>query len=99
MSFAAHVSSPLLWYNIDGSQIVYKVVNRADNPEPGGEHFEFPSLQVIKYAGDGKGASGDDWWTGQEMKLFNQRSPPPRQRPGATARPRPPRPPACRAVD
>src|SRR6204780_6013906 len=73
MSFAGHVYSPLLWYNIDGSQVVYKVVNRADNPEPGGEHFEFPSLQVIQYAGDGKFASEDDWWTVQEMKLLNQR--------------------------
>ena len=36
MSFAPHVYSPLVWYNLDGSQIVYKVVNRADNPEPGG---------------------------------------------------------------
>jgi hypothetical protein len=25
----------------------YKVVNRADNPEPGGAPVEFPSLQVI----------------------------------------------------
>ena len=32
MSFAPHVYSPLVWYNIDGDQIVYKVVNRADNP-------------------------------------------------------------------
>ena len=86
MSFAAHVYSPLLWYNIDGSQIVYKVVNRADNPEPGGEHFEFPSLQVIKYAGDGKWASEDDWWTVQEMKLFNQRYAAARERAGDKAR-------------
>jgi hypothetical protein len=86
MSFAAHVYSPLLWYNIDGSQIVYKVVNRADNPEPGGEHFEFPSLQVIRYAGDGKWASEDDWWTVQEMKLFNQRYAAARERAGDNAR-------------
>jgi len=86
MSFAAHVYSPLLWYNIDGSQIVYKVVNRADNPEPGGEHFEFPSLQVIRYAGDGKWASEDDWWTVQEMKLFNQRYGAAREQAGDKAR-------------
>ena len=86
MSFAAHVYSPLVWYNIDGAQIVYKVVNRADNPEPGGEHFEFPSLQVIQYAGDGKWASEDDWWTVQEMKLFNQRYAAARERAGDKAR-------------
>ena len=85
MSFASHVYSPLLWYNIDGPHIVYKVVNRADNPEPGGEHFEFPSLQVIKYAGDGMGERGllvDR----AEMKLFNQRFPAARERAGDKAR-------------
>jgi len=86
MSFAAHVYSPLVWYNITGDRIVYKVVNRADNPEPGGEPIEFPSLQVIKYAGDGKWASEDDWWTVQEMKLFNQRYQAARERAGANAR-------------
>lgn len=72
MSFAPHVYSPLVWYNIDGDQIVYKVVNRADNPEPGGPPIEFPSLQVIRYAGDGKWASEEDWWILREMKLFNE---------------------------
>jgi ketosteroid isomerase-like protein len=72
MGFAPHVYSPLVWYNIDGSQIVYKVVNRADNPEPGGEPFEFPSLQVIQYAGDGKWSSEEDWWIMKDMKRFNE---------------------------
>ncbi len=62
MSFAPHVYSPLVWYNVDGSQIVYKVVNRADNPEPGKPPIEFPSLQIITYAGDGRWASEEDWW-------------------------------------
>ncbi|GAB2982969.1 nuclear transport factor 2 family protein [Amycolatopsis acidiphila] len=73
MSFAAHVYSPLVWYVIDGSRVVYEVVNRADSPEPGGEPIDFPSLQVIRYAGDGKFSSEEDWWTVAEMKLFNQR--------------------------
>lgn len=73
MSFASHVYSPLVWYNLDGDQIVYKVFNRADNPEPGGPPIEFPSLQVIRYAGDGKWASEEDWWVLREMKLFNER--------------------------
>ncbi len=71
MSYASHVYSPLAWYNIDGDQIVYKVVNRADNPAPGGPPIEFPSLQVIRYAGDGKWASEEDWWIMREMKAFN----------------------------
>ncbi|MGD0700766.1 MAG: nuclear transport factor 2 family protein [Trebonia sp.] len=86
MSFAAHVYSPLVWYNIDGAQVVYKVVNRADNPEPGEAPIEFPSLQVIRYAGDGQWASEDDWWTVAEMRLFNQRYQAARARAGDKAR-------------
>jgi hypothetical protein len=70
MSYASFVYSPLVWYNIDGSHVVYKVINRADNPEPGEPPFECPSLQVIQYAGDGKWASEDDWWTTREMRLL-----------------------------
>jgi SnoaL-like protein len=72
MSFAPHVYSVLVWYNIDGDHIVYKVLNRADNPAPGAPPIEFPSLQIIRYAGDGKWASEEDWWILREMKLFNE---------------------------
>ena len=72
MSFASHVYSVLDWYNIDSAQIVYKVLNRADNPEPGGAPLQFPSLQIIQYAGDGKWASEEDWWIMKEMKKFNE---------------------------
>lgn len=72
MSFAPHVYSALVWYNIDGSQVVYKVMNRADNPEAGGAPIEFPSLQIIQYAGDGKFSSEEDWWIKDEMKAFNK---------------------------
>lgn len=85
MSFAAHVYSPLLWYVIDGERIVYKVVNRADNPVAGEEPLGFPSLQVITYAGDGRWSSEDDWWTVAEMKLFNQRYAAALERAGAGA--------------
>jgi hypothetical protein len=72
MSFAPHVYSALVWYNIDGNQIVYKCMNRADNPEPGGPPIEFPSLQIIQYAGNGKWSSEEDWWIKAEMKKFNE---------------------------
>ena len=70
MSFGCHVYSPLEFYNIEGNRIVYKVINRADSPEPGGAPFEFPSLQIIHYAGEGKWASEEDWWIQAEMKRF-----------------------------
>lgn len=72
MSFAPHVYSPLVCYNIDDAQIAYKVVNRADNPQAGGPPIEFPSLQIIRYAGDGKCSSEEDWWIMREMKRFNE---------------------------
>jgi len=72
MGFASHVYNPLVWYNIDGSRVVYKIVNRADNPQPGGPPIEFPSLQIIEYAGDGKWSSEEDWWIMAEMKRFSK---------------------------
>jgi ketosteroid isomerase-like protein len=72
MGYAPHVYSPLEWFNIDGDQIVYKVWNRADNPDPEGPPAQFPSLQVIQYAGDGKWSSEEDWWMVKEMKRFNE---------------------------
>ncbi|HMG43268.1 MAG TPA: nuclear transport factor 2 family protein [Acidimicrobiales bacterium] len=73
MSFASHVYSVLVWYVIDGDRIVYEVRNRADHLEPGEPPIEFPSLQVIEYAGGGRWSSEEDWWTVQDMKRFNQR--------------------------
>ncbi|HVU71862.1 MAG TPA: nuclear transport factor 2 family protein [Mycobacteriales bacterium] len=74
MSVASHVYSPLVWYVIDGPRIVYKVVNRADNPEPGAEPIEFASLQVIERDATGTGwRSEDDWWVAAEMKAFTAR--------------------------
>ena len=72
MSFAPHVYSALVWYGIEGDRVVYKLYNRADNPEAGGPPIEFPSLQVIHYAGNGKWASEEDWWILSEMKAFNK---------------------------
>lgn len=71
MGFAPHVYSPLEWYNLDGDRIVYKVWNRADNPDTSGPPAQFPSLQIIHYAGDGKWSSEEDWWLVKEMKQFN----------------------------
>jgi hypothetical protein len=71
MGYAPHVYSPLEWFNIDQDRIVYKVWNRADNPDPHGPPAQFPSLQVIQYAGSGKWSSEEDMWTVKEMKQFN----------------------------
>jgi len=73
MSYAAHVYSVLQWYVVGEDRVVYQVLNRADNPVAGGAPIDFPSLQVIEYAGAGKWASEADWWTVPEMKIFNQR--------------------------
>src|ERR1700712_2124111 len=41
LCFAPQLYTALVWYNIDGDQVVYKGLNRADNPQPGGAPFEF----------------------------------------------------------
>ncbi|AFC42684.1 MULTISPECIES: nuclear transport factor 2 family protein [Mycobacterium] len=73
MGAAPQVYSPLVWYVVDGARVAYKVVNRADNPEPGGAPIDFPSYQFIEYAGGGKWRSEEDVWIPAEMKQFAKR--------------------------
>jgi hypothetical protein len=70
MSEAPAVYTPMMWYAIDGSRVVWKGVNRADNPEPGGEPFGFESLQILTYAGHGKWSREEDWWIAYESQRF-----------------------------
>jgi hypothetical protein len=70
MMFGRHCYTALEWYNIDGNQIVWKGRNLADHPDATQPPFEFPSLQIITYAGDGKWSSEEDWWMIPEMKAY-----------------------------
>jgi hypothetical protein len=65
-----HCYTVLDWYNIDGDRIVWKGLNRADHPDPTQPPFEFPSLQIIQYAGEGRWRSEEDWWLVAEMTAF-----------------------------
>jgi hypothetical protein len=73
MGAAPQVYSPLVWYVADGARVAYKVLNRADNPEPGASPIDFPSYQFISYAGSGKWRSEEDVWIPAEMKQFARR--------------------------
>jgi hypothetical protein len=73
MGAAPQVYSPLVWYVVDGTRVAYKVLNRADNPQPGGQPIDFPSYQFIEYAGGGKWRSEEDVWLLPEMKGFAAR--------------------------
>ena len=70
MSCAPGVYTPMIWYVIDDDRVVWKGVNRADNPDPAGEPFGFESMQMMIYAGDGKWKSEEDWWIAHESKRF-----------------------------
>lgn len=70
MMMGKHCYTALEWYNIDGNQIVWKGINRADHPDPSQPPFEFPSLQIIQYAGDGMFSSEEDWWLPAEMTKY-----------------------------
>ena len=70
MMFGKQCYTALEWYNIDRDRIVWKGLNRADHPNPREPPFEFPSLQILQYAGDGKWRSEEDWWLVPEMTRF-----------------------------
>jgi hypothetical protein len=73
MGAAPMVYTVLKWYAIDGSRVVYECLNRADNPEPGAPPIDFPSYQIIDYAGGGKWIREEDIWIVGEMKAFAHR--------------------------
>lgn len=73
MGASPMVYSVLEWYVIDRHRVVYRCHNRADNPEPGQPPIDFPSTQIVDYAGDGKWGREEDIYVVGEMKLFAQR--------------------------
>lgn len=70
MMAGRHCYTVLEWYNVDGNRIVWKGINRADHPDSSQKPFDFPSLQVIEYAGDGRWRSEEDWWLPSELARF-----------------------------
>jgi hypothetical protein len=70
MGASPHVYTVLSWYVVDGDRVVYEAINRADNPEPGAAPIDFPSYQVIDYAGGGRWSREEDIWVMGEMKDF-----------------------------
>lgn len=73
MGASPMVYTVLKWYVIDGDRVVYECLNRADNPEPGAPPIDFPSYQVVDYAGAGKWSREEDIWIMGEMKDFARR--------------------------
>jgi hypothetical protein len=51
------------WHMIDGDRVVVYMQNRRDNPEPGAPSIDFPGVTVLEYAGDGRFASEEDFWS------------------------------------
>jgi ketosteroid isomerase-like protein len=51
------------WHVVDGDEVVVLMQNRRDNPDPAGPpYFDFPSISVYRYGGDGRFASERDYW-------------------------------------
>lgn len=50
------------WHVVDGDRVIVHMQNRRDNPDPGGEPFDFPGLTVYEYAGDGRWGYELDYW-------------------------------------
>src|SRR6201986_1239673 len=70
MGASPMVYTVLKWYMIDGDRVVYECLNRADNPEPGAPPIDFPSYQIVDYAGGGTWSREEDIWIVGEMKAF-----------------------------
>jgi hypothetical protein len=73
MGASPMVYTVLKWYVVDGDRVVYECLNRADNPEPGAAPIDFPSFQIVDYAGHGKWSREEDIWVKDEMKDFARR--------------------------
>lgn len=63
MKGVPEVYTVLEWYRIDGDIVTFHCQNRRDNPHAEGpQHFDFPSLSILRYAGDGRFSSEEDFW-------------------------------------
>jgi hypothetical protein len=71
MGASPMVYAALKWYVYDETgRLVYENSNRADLPTPEQGYVDFPSLQHLQYAGNGKWSSEEDWWVMYDMKRF-----------------------------
>lgn len=70
MVTAPQVYTVLDWYAIDGDRVVYRAINRADNPVAGGPPYDFPSFQFVTYGGAGSWAAEEDVWVAWESKQW-----------------------------
>jgi hypothetical protein len=70
ISSAPQVYTVLDFHVIDDARVVYKAINRADNPQVGGAPFDFASFQFVTYAGDGKWSAEEDVWVMAESKAW-----------------------------
>lgn len=62
MVVRADVHAVLDWYVIEDRRLVLSMRNRYYNPDPAGEHFDFPGLTILTYAGDGLFGAQEDYW-------------------------------------
>src|ERR1700722_5706630 len=59
------------FHKIDGDDVVLLAQNRRDNPDPAGQpYFDFPSVSVYTYGGNGQFSGERDYWDmGQAVEM------------------------------
>ncbi|RVT89765.1 nuclear transport factor 2 family protein [Sphingomonas crocodyli] len=68
MKGVPEIYTVLDWYTIDNDVVVFHCQNRRDNPnygkpgETGPAYWDFPGLSVLRYGGDGRFCSEEDYW-------------------------------------
>jgi hypothetical protein len=90
MKGVPEIYTVLDWYTIDDATVVFRCLNRRDNPsDEGPAYWDFPGLSVLTYAGDGLWSAEEDYWdrggarrTAQEYAAACERAgnPSPRER-------------------
>jgi hypothetical protein len=56
------------WHTIQGNCVSNGMINRFDNPEPGGAPLDFPGVTIQVYAGDGLWCHQEDYYSWEGMQ-------------------------------
>ena len=51
------------WHIIEGARVVVSMQNRRDHPDPSQPPIDFRGITILEYAGDGRFALEEDFWS------------------------------------
>jgi hypothetical protein len=61
------------WHMVQNDRVVVYMQNRRDHPDPAQPPIDFPGITILRYAGDGRWSSEEDYWAvPQSNRAFKQ---------------------------